>query len=608
LNIEHPENKMVQSNINYQYVAPDRVALSKALKTFEYRPLISVLVPTYNTHEPFLRACLDSVINQIYPHWELCIAHDPQALEDYRKRFPTQIKVTESKRLISATTNAALALATGEFVAVLESEDLLTEDALFEVVKHLNEQTDEPIDLIYSDEDRWDEALGRFDGPFFKPDWAPENLKGQMYIGRLSVYRKSLVDGFRQGVEGSQDWDLALRVTEKARCIRHIPKILYHWRKYSHSSAAHNAVQAGLKAVQDALDREGEGGRAVLNSINSRVLVHYPVKNKPLVSIIIPTKDKADLLTPCLDSITRNTDYPNWEIIVVDNGSKEPETFQLFDSYRKRLGGDRFKVLQELSPFNFSYLVNQGVKAAQGSMILLLNNDTELISPTNWLEEMVGYAQREAIACVGCKLLYFDNTIQHAGVICGIGCIARHSHLNFPVQSPGYFDRLTFVANYSAVTGACLMIKRSLWEKVSGFEEQLVVGANDVDFCLRLLKQGYRHVVLPHVLFYHHESKSRGEMDTPSQQLRVAQEIEFMQRRWPKICEPDPYYSPHLNHNQKTAGDFSISPNSIYAVRGEKTGNGGNSLLKRLAVILLPRKAINKLRVLYYRAKLLMNF
>jgi len=580
-----------------------------------------VLLATDNTPVSYLRACIDSVIKQIYPHWELCIADDAstkpkvrQALEIFYKKSPTKIKVTycNTKKHISATTNEALALAKGEFVALLEPEDFFTKDALFEVVKHLNKKRNESVDLIYSDEDGWDELQQRFVKPFFKPNWAPEMLKGQMYIGHLCVYRKTLVDGFRLGTEGSQDWDLALRVTEKTDAIQHIPKILYHRRKYSLSRDAHknHAIKTGLKVVQEALDREGEDGRAVLNK-NNRVLVHYPVKNNPLVSIIIPTKDKADLLSPCLDSIINKTNYPNWEIIIVDNGSEESKTFQIFDYYIKKIGSQGFKVHPEPSPFNFSYLVNQGVKAAQGSIILLLNNDTELISPS-WLEEMIGYAQRQAIGCVGAKLLYPNNTIQHAGIICGIKCIARHGHLNFPLQSSGYFDRLSFVVNYSAVTGACLMIKRSLWEKVDGFDEQLVVGANDVDFCLRLLKQGYRHVVLPQVLLYHHESKSRGEMNSPSQKLRVALEIEFMQKRWPKIWMPDPYYSPHLNQKNAGAGDFSMNPDSIYAVVTDSISNEDDNpiifnKLKKFAVSLLSRKAVNKLRVFYYWARLLIS-
>lgn len=561
---------------NYNYVSPNRAALSNSLEKFDYLPIISIVMPTYNTPEGFLKECLNSVVNQIYPHWELCIADDastePQVrkvLDSYQQRFPDKIKITycETNRHISATSNAALELATGEFIALLDHDDMLTEDALFEVVKLLNEE-DEQIDLIYSDEDKWDDTLECFDEPFFKPDWAPEILKGQMYIGHLGVYCRSLVNeigGFREGLEGSQDWDLVLRFTEKAKGIRHIPKILYHWRKHSNSTAVTSdnktyAATAGLRAVKDALVREGEGGKAVLNKGNNFITVHYPVKEKPLVSIIIPTKDKAELLKACIDSIISNTTYSNWEIIIVDNGSEEKETFRLFKHYQKQLGNEIFKICHEPGKFNFSHLVNQGVKAAQGSMILLLNNDTEVISST-WLEKMLGYAQREAIACVGCKLLYDDQTIQHAGVVSGLGGVAGHSHVNFPVDAFGYVGRLTIVANYSGTTAACMMIKRSLWEEVNGFDESIAVAFNDVDFCLKLLDRGYRHVVIPDVLMYHHESKSRGVEDTPLKQQRFAKEVDILQTRWQKIIDADPYYNQHLT---QVKSDFSISQNSIY--------------------------------------------
>jgi glycosyltransferase involved in cell wall biosynthesis len=562
---------------SYIYQFPNRVLLEEELLKLTYRPLISILIPTYNTNEKFLRECLDSVVNQVYQNWELCIADDaskePQVikvLEEYRERFPTQIKLVfcEENRHISATTNAALEVAEGEFVALLDHDDLLTEDALFEVVKLLNQKHEKQVDVIYSDEDKWSDVTNCFDEPFFKPDWSPENLKGQMYIGHLGIYRRNLVEevgGFRLGLEGSQDWDLALRVTEKAQSICHIPKILYHWRKHSNSTAQHAnqknyAVIAGLKAVNDALERENEGGIAHLNDKNNCVLVQYPIKNKPLVSIVIPTKDKAELLKPCLVSLVKNTSYPNFEIVIVDNGSSEPETFQLFEEYQQLLE-ERFKVIRDDDVFNFSRLVNNGVKASSGEMILMLNNDTEVISPNNWLEEMIGYAQRKEIACVGCKLLYDDQTIQHAGVICGLGGIASHSHLNLPVSSPGYYARLTIVSNYSATTGACFMIRRSVWEEVNGFDETLAVAYNDVDFCLRLLSKNYRHVVLPHVLFYHHESKSRGLDNTPEKQRRFTQETNLMKQRWQHIIDHDPYYNPNLT---LYAADFSISPDSPY--------------------------------------------
>jgi glycosyltransferase involved in cell wall biosynthesis len=566
---------------NYRYSLPNHLNLQVTLTTLNYLPRISVVMPVYNTPKDFLIACIDSVIQQIYPHWELCIADDAstenyvrELLESYQEKYPEQIKIVYRpvNGHISAATNSALSLATGEYIALLDHDDVLTEDALIEVVKMLNSQLENgesQIDLIYSDEDKLDET-GGFDEPFFKPSWSPENLKGQMYLGHLGVYRKRILDeigGFRVGYEGSQDWDLALRFTEKTQQIVHIPKILYHWRKHSNSTAANidnkeYAVKMGLKVVQESLDRDGEGGVAEFNSLNNCLVVHYPVSpdNAPLVSIIIPTKDHASLLADCLESICTDNPYLNWEVIIVDNGSKEAETFELFAEYQQKLG-KQFKVLPCPGAFNFSYLVNQGVKAAKGQFLLLLNNDTKLLAPTNWLEEMVGYAQRQQIACVGIKLLYPDNTLQHAGVVCGIGGVANHSHLNHPIESPGYFSRLTIVSNYSAVTAACLMIRRELWELVDGFDEKLAVAFNDVDFCLRLWEKGYRHVILPHVQFYHYESKSRGREDTPEKLQRFHKEIAYMQKRWKTVLDDDPYYNINLS---KFACDFSIDLNSIY--------------------------------------------
>ncbi|MCP4699047.1 MAG: glycosyltransferase [Gammaproteobacteria bacterium] len=562
---------------NYRYVPPDRSGCETELKRFIYRPLISVLVPVYNTPERYLKACLNSVAKQIYPNWELCIADDasPQpevrkTLETWQKRFPDQVKISYRKinGHISMTSNTALALAAGEYTVLLDHDDLLAEDALFEAVKCINQNPDDVIDLIYSDEDKLEED-GSFDEPYFKPDWSPELLKGQMYICHMSAYRTALLKelgGFRKGMEGSQDWDLALRFTEQSYCIQHIPKILYHWRKHSDSTAGNidqkqYADTAGFKAVTEALQREGQGGRAEFNRVSHCLLVRYPVAEKPLVSIIIPNKDMAKTLKSCLDSLCKDAKYKNREIIIVDNGSREKTTFRLYRKYRKRLGDDRFKVCREKSEFSFSRMVNQGVQASKGELILLLNNDTELIGPADWLEEMAGYALRKEIACVGAKLLYPDNTIQHAGVICGIGGVANHSHLNFPGESVGYFGRLSVTANYSAVTGACLMIKRSLWDAVAGFDEELAVAFNDVDFCLKFVDKGYRNIVLPHVSFFHHESKSRGRDDTPSKRERFVAEVEKISARWKPLLEADPYYNPHLT---RKAQDFSLAETSPY--------------------------------------------
>jgi glycosyltransferase involved in cell wall biosynthesis len=562
---------------NYHYVLEKNAEI-----IYKKQPLISIIMPTYNTKAHYLRECLDSVIEQIYPNWELCIADDastqPQVreiLEEYKARFPNKIKLhySDKNQHISATSNLALDLAEGEFIALLDHDDLLTKDALFEVVKLINNST-EDIDLIYSDEDKLDDITGCYDEPFFKPDWSPEILHGQMYIGHLGIYRKSIIDeiaGFRLGVEGSQDWDLALRFTQKAKVIKHIPKILYHWRKHSDSTAANvehkdYAVKAGLKVVQEALERENNNGNATLNSENNCIMVEYAVKDNPLVSIIIPTKDRADLLDACLSSIYNNTSYQNFEIIIVDNGSKEKATFKLFKQYKNLFGEDKFKICRRKAKFNFSYLVNQGVEYSSGELILLLNNDTEIAKPSTWLDSMIAYAQQENIACVGTKLLYGDNTIQHAGVICGLGGIANHSHLNLPTDSPGYFGRLTLIANYSAVTAACLMIKRSIWDEVNGFDEKLAVAFNDVDFCLRILNIGYRNIVLPNLTIYHHESKSRGIEDTPNKQKRFANEVKIIQKRWQYILDNDPYYNINLS---KKIGDFSTNENSIYYCNDE---------------------------------------
>ncbi len=567
---------------HYHYAAPQMETLLALQEKLSYTPLISVLIPTYNTPATYLRACLDSIINQLYTHWEICISDDastqPQVkkiLEEYRTQYPDKIKIHygQENQHISGSSNAALELVEGEFVALLDHDDLLTKDALYEIVSSLNAAKDpDAVDVLYSDEDKWDEEKQVFDEPHFKPDWSPENLRGQMYIGHLGVYRTSRmreVGGFRLTVVGSQDWDLALRITELGGEVKHIPKVLYHWRKHSGSTAGdvgqkNYAVEAGLQVVRDALKRENQSGIADFAFSSSHILVRYPVPDdeQDLVSIIIPNKDQADLLKVCIDSVVQNNDYKHWEIIIVDNGSDTKATKKLYKKYAKYLGEEKFRVIWDIAPFNFSKMVNVGAQAAKGDFFLLLNNDTKVISPSNWLEEMVGYARREPIGGVGCKLLYPDNTLQHAGVVCGLGGVANHSHKFYPVESPGYIGRLNIVANYAGSTAACLMVRRDVWEALEGFDEKLQVAFNDVDFCLRILAAGYRHVVLPHVLFYHYESKSRGVEDNPVKQRRFAGEVELMEKRWKKTyIDHDPYYNSHLT---KKRMDFSIDEESIY--------------------------------------------
>jgi O-antigen biosynthesis protein len=532
-----------------------------------YKPLFSIVVPVYNVEEIWLRKCIESVQAQLYPYWELCIADDAspnprirQVLEEYAAK-DSRIKVVyrEQNGHISAASNSALEIASGEFIVLLDNDDELTRDALYENVLLLNNHPE--ADMIYSDEDKISE-VGERHTPFFKPDWSPDNFLSMMYTCHLGVYRTDLVrgiGGFRLGFEGSQDHDLVLRLTEQTSNIYHIPKILYHWRTVAQSTAMNPssksyAVIAGEKAIQEALDRRGEGGRVeAMENLPGRYMVHYPTKNNPLISILIPTRNMASVLEPCLISIFEKSTYTNYEVIVIDNGSKEQETLTLFEQWKQR-EPERFKVITLDIPFNYSRLNNEAAKQTKGELLLLLNNDIEVITP-NWLEEMAGQAMRASIGAVGAKLYFPDNTIQHAGVTLGVGGVAGHTFRELDANHPGYFDRLIIVSNYSAVTGACLMVRRELFEEVGGLEEELQVAFNDVDFCLKLLEKGYRNLLVPQVKLYHHESKSRGYEDTPDKMQRFLGEVNRMKKRWDGLLYRDPCYNPNLTLKRS---DYSV--------------------------------------------------
>lgn len=541
--------------------------LHQDMATWPGHPVISLLVPVYNPRPEHLAACIASVRQQVYPHWELCLADDASTDPAVRRTLmaaqasDARIKVAfrPTNGHIAACTNSALDLATGPFVALLDNDDILSPDALFEVARAAVEQN---ADWIYSDEDKITDAGVRFD-PFFKPDWSPELLLGLMYTGHLSAYRTSLVrqlNGFRTGLDGSQDFDLALRMAEITNRIHHVSKVLYHWRVHAASTSQGGDVKpytqtAARRAVTEALERRGIVGTVHdIPRASSVFRVSYRSDRQPLVSIIIPTRDAAELMRTCIDSLCSNTDYPHYEIIVVDNGSIEPETRDLFAALTRRLG-ERFRTVHCDFPFNFSRLMNAGVAVARGDMVLLLNNDITVITP-GWLGEMVGYAERPEIGAVGATLLYSDDTLQHAGVIIGIGGVAGHSHKHAPAEDPGYFYRLKVVGNYSAVTGACLLVRRQAYLDVGGFEERLAVAFNDVDFCLRLRRSGLRNVLLPQARLYHHESKTRGYEDTPEKVQRFKREIARMQEIWGPTLEHDPYYSPHLTLERE---DFSFA-------------------------------------------------
>lgn len=532
-----------------------------------YRPLLSILVPVYNVDEEWIRKCVHSVQRQIYSNWELCLVDDcstkphiKQVLNELEASDARiRVKYRNENGHISLTSNDALEMADGEFVGLLDHDDELTPDALFENVKLLNQYPD--ADVIYSDEDKIS-VKGERHSPYFKPDWSPDTLMSQMYTCHFTLYRKSLVydaGKFRTGYEGSQDYDLMLRVAELTDNIHHIPKILYHWRAIPNSTATSANVKnyahvAGIKALEDTLIRRNiDGWVEEVEDISNLYRVHYRPTDTPKISIIIPSKNMAEVLGACLNSIFKLSIYSNFEIIVVDNGSSEPATHELYELWKLR-EPNRFFVHPLNIPFNYSKLNNYGVTKSTGELLLLLNNDVSIISPT-WLEEMAGQAVRPEIGAVGASLLYPDNTLQHAGVVLGIGGVAGHSHKYFPSSSYGYFSRLKMVSNYSAVTAACLMIKKDIYNNVGGFEENLQVAFNDVDFCLKVREKGFYNVWLPQVQLYHYESKSRGHEDTPEKQKRFKSEIEWMRNRWAEVLDNDPCYNPNLTKERE---DFSI--------------------------------------------------
>jgi glycosyltransferase involved in cell wall biosynthesis len=532
-------------------------------------PLISVLMPVYNAPKRLLIEAIDSVRNQVYQNWQLCIADDASTkpevravLESYAAKDPRiNVVFRERNGHISEASNSALEIVRGDWFALLDHDDVLRPHALLEIALEIAAHPD--AGLIYSDEDKIDGQGGRYD-PFFKPDFSIELLRSQNYFNHLTAHRTALVravGGWRKGFEGSQDYDLNLRIVEKLEPgqIRHIPKILYHWRAAEGSTASAGSAKsyayvAGLKALQEHADRNG--GKATAEPIDG--LPYYRYRHaipspEPLVSLIIPTRDGLRLIKGCVESILEKTTYRNFEIVIVDNGSVESETIAWFASIA---GDPRVRVLPYNKPFNYSAINNYAVARARGEIIGLINNDIEVISP-DWLGEMVSFAAQADIGCVGAKLYYANNTVQHAGVITGIGGVAGHSHKYAPRSVYGYFSRLSVAQDVSAVTAACLLVRREVFNEVGGLDdEKLKVAFNDVDFCLRVCTLGYRNVWTPYAELYHFESISRGAEDSPEKVSRFNQEVEFMKARWGQRLEVDPYYSPNLSIVHE---DFSIA-------------------------------------------------
>lgn len=531
------------------------------------KPLISVVMPTYNSNPEWLIEAIESVLDQIYPHWELCIADDASTDEEVRKilkgyaKQDPRIKVVYRERNghISAASNSALELATGEWIALLDHDDVLAEHALFWVVDAINRNP--KLRLIYSDEDKIDEGGRRFD-PYFKCDWNIDLFYSHNLITHLGVYDASLlheIGGFRTGFEGAQDYDLALRCVEKiaAKQIHHIPRVLYHWRVHASSTAQSidskpYAMRAGEKALNEHFQRQGLHATAELVGIGFRARYALP-QPLPLVSLIIPTRNGLHVLRQCIESILKKTSYRNYQVLIIDNGSDDAETLQ----YLKQIQADaRVRVIRDDRPFNYSALNNAAVKLAEGELVGLLNNDLEVISP-DWLSEMVSHALRPDVGAVGACLWYPNNTLQHGGVILGIGGCAGHSHKGFPKGHCGYVGRMVLISEFSAVTGACLLTRKKLYEHLGGLNESdLPVAFNDVDFCLRLKEAGYRNVWTPYAELYHHESATRGYEDTPEKQKRFLKEGAYLKRRWGNLLLNDPAYSPNLTLFRQ---DFSLA-------------------------------------------------
>lgn len=529
-------------------------------------PLISVVLPVYNTPEALLRLCLDSVLRQTWPRWQLCIADDASdaphvwpllqhyAAADDRIRL---VRLAENSH-ISAASNQALALATGDFVALLDHDDELAPLALHWVAEVI--AADPAAGLIYSDEDKLDEQ-GRRD-PYFKPDWNPDLLRSQNYVCHLAVYATALVrqvGGFRCGFEGSQDWDLVLRCVEhlSPQHIHHIPRVLYHWRAVAGSTAAGGTaakpyvVAAAVRALNEHLQRCGEVGQAAEDPATpGQYRIRYALPdNLPLVSVVVPTRNHVEVLRVCVDGLLNHTDYAALEVLIVDNGSDEPATL----AYLQGLQADpRVTILRDDGPFNYSALNNRAVAVARGELVCLLNNDIEMIH-ADWLREMVSQALRPGVGAVGARLWYPDRTLQHGGVIL-VGGVAGHAHKNLPAGQAGYAQRAALTQNLSAVTAACLVVRTALYRQFGGLDEQLTVAFNDVDFCLRLAAAGWRNVWTPYAELVHHESKSRGLEDTAEKRRRFDAEIAIMRARWGELLRYDPAYNPNLTLDREDFG------------------------------------------------------
>jgi glycosyltransferase involved in cell wall biosynthesis len=564
--------KKKNNSIYYQWILDNEILtkdeerfLKNKILNFKYMPLVSIVMPVYNSDIGFLEQAINSVLKQSYNNWELCIADDFSSnknvlliLKKFEKK-DNRIKVVyrKSNGHISEASNSALKIAQGEWITFLDHDDILNEHALFYIVNSINDNPN--IKLIYSDEDKILENTFLRSDPYFKTDWNKELFYGQNYILHMACYKKDIINvigGFRVGFEGSQDYDLTLRYIEKIQDheISHVPRILYHWR-ISDLSTSKNiqnkkySVTNGIKALNEHLNRIGiEATTEIVHRQYYKINYSLP-KDLPLVTIIIPTKNNYLYLKKCIDSILEKTTYLNYEILIINNNSTDENTLsylsELILNYKIQV------ILDSTSEFNYSLINNNAVTKASGDLLCFMNNDTEVISD-DWLTEMVSLALQKNVAFVGCKLLYADNTIQHAGVVLGIGGLAGHAFKYFPSTSPGYFYRALLTSEYSAVTAACTLVKKKIFLELKGFDpDNLKVSFNDVDICIKAIDKGYRNIFTPFALLYHYESKSRGYDVTPDQKKRFQNEFLYISKKWNKYIFSDKCYSPNLTLNSE---------------------------------------------------------
>ena len=535
---------------------------------FNRKIRFSILVPLYNTPEQYLTEMIDSVLNQTYTGWELCLADGSDMDHAYVREICEKYTRQDSRILyrkleknggISENTNECIRMATGDYLGLFDHDDLLHPYVLFEYMKAI---CSDGADFIYSDECTFTRTPSDAFWMHFKSDYAPDTLRTNNYICHFTVFSRELLEkaggGFRKEFDGSQDYDLILRLTEQAKHIVHIPQILYYWRSHEQSTAMNVSakpytIEAGKAAISAHLNRLGLKGIVSEAVMQSTYKVQYEISGNPLVSILIPNMDHVDDLKRCLDSIREKSSWKNWEIIVIENNSQEKATLDYYDEIQKD-GRIRITEWKDGRAFNFSAINNYGAQFAKGEYLLLLNNDVEVISP-DWIEQMLMFVQREDVGAAGAMLYYPDNTVQHAGVILGIAGVAEHAHKGFKRGEYGYAGRLTLAQDLSAVTAACMMVSRKVWNEAGGMDERFAVSYNDLDLCMRIRKAGYLIVWTPYAELYHYESKSRGAEDTPEKKKRANDEIDRFMERWGKEIEAgDPYYNPNLT---LISGDFT---------------------------------------------------